>query len=353
MNRSSWLNLFLFLASAILASFLANGGHLPIAMDHRGSPAEFRYYARNHRDFDVVFLGSSFTAHQVDALVFDQRCAERGHPLRSINLAQPGAPFYRVDDELRRVLALRSGRLRFIIMDLRAAPAELRDEDRNTAQAIRWHTPLQTRRVLRRLWSADLPARIRRDNALAHLSHLGRNFFQVFPAVLSPDPAAAGGPIPGRDFPYFESTGDVRANQAREFQRKREAFARMNPDECLAQLDLPALTDQIRLLRDHRVRPVFVAPPSLKCENLALRYLEAHGLIPPAIFLDNPAVYPWLFELRNRHIADCNHLARTRETIGNYSRLLADRFVDLNFPAPHTPPAHPGQPQPGTEKPAT
>lgn len=327
-NPAYGLNLAVFLLGALGTAGALYSGLLPIETHSVGETPAFSYFARHRDEFDVVFLGSSYTGDQVDVAVFDAQCGLRGHSVRSINLAYAGSTFYKVDDEIRRVLALRPSRLKYVVMDLRAATGEFRETDRGTEQAVRWHSPLQTRRALRRLWSTPAPLRIMLRDSLLHVDSLARNLVRGVSLASSRHPPPGNERVPGRDFQYNEYSADVGGTRSTKLRSMIDAYRTFDPDQSLSILDLDALDSQIQLLDEHDVQPVWVATPSLKQENIALRRLASLDRIPFAILLDDPDDYPWLFESRHRLMEDPPHLARTSETIGAYSRLLADHFVD-------------------------
>jgi hypothetical protein len=79
------------------ASFVAVAGALRPAVPWPGDAgvaARMAYFAEQKDSFDVLFAGSSNIQRGIIPEVFDARMSERGHPVRSFNLAAAGMHAY-------------------------------------------------------------------------------------------------------------------------------------------------------------------------------------------------------------------------------------------------------------------
>jgi hypothetical protein len=309
-----------------------------------GTTESFRYFQEDSELFDVVFVGSSYTAHQVDPGIFDDQCAKRGVRIRSINLAVVGSTFYKIDDHLRRILAESPRNLRYVIMDPRPAEGLFRENEVGSSGAIRWHTPLQTYRVLRRVWSMDAPIGRKIRSTHLHLRHFLQNFSHVGCGRRMVAGILAPGPEPSEKlFDYAQGTEDFRGDCEEWIARTLSEYESLDSERCADQFDLEALDAQMQLLSDHGVLPVFVATPSLSNVNLGIRHLAAMNRIPLVLRMDDPQTDPVMFESRFRNRFDCNHIARSRRVVEHYSRRLADRFIDAVISANSPPLPRPGR----------
>jgi len=98
------------------------------------------YFQRNKEHIDVLFLGSSRVYHQVIPKQFDAQVkAATGREIRSFNAAYdamwPPESLY----NLRQLLAMRPGKLRWVVLECLDIFADLPEEARATRRTAYWH----------------------------------------------------------------------------------------------------------------------------------------------------------------------------------------------------------------------
>jgi hypothetical protein len=131
---------------------------------------KFRYYAAHREDYDVVFVGSSRFYHQIIPAQFDAAVAAAGGPkVRSFNLAcdalWPPESYY----FLRKILALHSSRLRWVVIEMMDINPMIDEANKDSLREAYWHDWRHTRLA----WEAlDLPPQLldkdKRDLLEAH-----------------------------------------------------------------------------------------------------------------------------------------------------------------------------------------
>jgi len=134
--------------------------------------AKLDHFARHGGRYDVVFFGSSRVYRGVVPERFDAEMAARGFPLRSFNLGVNGMGPHEAGALIRRVLAKRPARLRWVVLELGSWDAGLPAENRFKGRALFWHDPAETRSVLRSTLLLDTPAATRAGLLWTHLLHL-------------------------------------------------------------------------------------------------------------------------------------------------------------------------------------
>ncbi len=101
---------------------------------------KFRYLATHKDKYDVLFVGSSRFFHQIIPKQFDQAVTEAtGQKLRSFNIScdalwPPESYYY-----LRKILALRSPRLRWVVIELMDLNPRIVDLEKPTKREAYWH----------------------------------------------------------------------------------------------------------------------------------------------------------------------------------------------------------------------
>ena len=101
---------------------------------------KFRYLAAHKDKYDVLFVGSSRFFHQIIPKQFDEAVSEAtGQKLRSFNIScdalwPPESYYY-----LRKILALRSPRLRWVVIELMDLNPRIIDLEKPTKREAYWH----------------------------------------------------------------------------------------------------------------------------------------------------------------------------------------------------------------------
>ena len=315
-----------FFSAAALTTWLIDAG-LPFPSVPEISP-RFRYFAEHKDAYDTIFIGSSRVRHQVIPQELDNATAAQGVGTQSFNLGYSGMWPPESYYYLRRILALRPRKLRWVLIELmnsRFGPVE---ESATTMRSVYWHDARHTWMAWRLVTESPLPD----VEKLSLFAWHAKLFFQrmanvgrgaewlqerYFPSRKKSEPAwiKRGGFDPEEETKWSE---DARADYARKVRAFEQARAAGHVPRALASA-LREMADEV-----HRAgaEPVFILPPTVRAEE----HLSA-GL-PPELTVwefDDPARYPRLY-LPELHY-DSGHLseAGARE----FTDLLAQHLVEL------------------------
>jgi len=167
------------------ASFLlvAKGTERLIPMPNfLGHWSKWEFYRQHKNDFDALWIGTSHVMRDVDNPAIQARLAERGIELSMFNLGLPGMGTYEQDYMLRRVLALRSERLKYVFIEsgpiaMGVHPRHIfrSPDDNDTHRSVMWHTPQETAMVLRQVWLLPVSPLKKVEHVFEHLRILARN----------------------------------------------------------------------------------------------------------------------------------------------------------------------------------
>lgn len=295
--------------------------------------SKFDFFEANMDDFDVVFLGSSYTKRQIDPNVFDRELASGGISIGSVNLATLGMNVFGSDLLARRVLSLQPKRLKWILIDIGRFGVSFLPGAPYTNKALWWHTPGQTPAVIRATFARDLPIEQNLSLAGSHFAHflwrsahLGMGPSRILEALtrLARSPSDfTPADLPERGFmPHRES-------QSRRFVKEREQYESLVREAAKAgrwpsrvpDLHLPFLLDQADWIRSKGVEPIYIVPPIMKefpgVEDLSS---EIH-----VFRYNDPAKNPQLFGFEARR--DRGHLLE--HAAQEYTRLIARDFAQV------------------------
>jgi hypothetical protein len=132
------LNTAIFLA-ALVAACSAIRVALPFP-EVMGVYQKWLYFKKHKDSIDVLFLGSSRFYHQVIPRQFDERVKElSGHNLRTFNFGYDGMWPPESFWMLRKVLASKPARLRWVFIDCMDIEPKLDDRSFNTRRLAYWH----------------------------------------------------------------------------------------------------------------------------------------------------------------------------------------------------------------------
>jgi hypothetical protein len=307
-----------------------------------GVAARMAYFTEQKDDFDVLFAGSSNIQRGIIPEAFDRRMSERGHPVRSVNLAAAGMHCFETDFVLREALALEPAKLRFVFQELLYSNmGELIGRNAFTDRVVFWHTPARTLDVLETLrrWPASTRERLRL--ASLHLQHSAWRFANLGqggrlvrarlgeanhdPTLCDRIAETAGLDWLGRPPIASETRArlDFRKRRA-EWEMRVETIEHSNAATgSVDRFDLGTHADRIARLRSHGVEPIFVVAPLREGTPMFYRLDEA-GELGRVFAYNQPARYPELYEWKHRF--DWTHL--NREGAVRWSRLLADDLAD-------------------------
>lgn len=312
-------------AAAFVASAALIGRALPFPQVPKLYP-KYRYFAENRARFDTIFIGSSRVYHQLDPQQFDAEVAALGGRTQSVNLAYdsvwPPESWY----FLRRLLALRPPRLRWVFIELMEVHAGLEARNDRTLRTAHWHDWRHTVIVWRDILAASRGRaekwRLAAEHAAIFLrwnSNLGRGAEALAATVLPRRPERAelwlgrGGFLPEDD----------RAITPAELPGYRETVARLArgvPPQPANALYRAALDDLMAEVRRAGAQPVFLITPTL---SEAERFTGLPEGVPVFSFAD-PAQYPALYAPENRY--DAWHL--NGKGAAEFTSQLARRFAE-------------------------
>lgn len=338
------------LAALTLASFAVTTALLERVAPYPemgGLDDKLHYFAAHRDEYDVLFFGSSRVLRGVAPEVFDAEMARHGVPVRSFNFGIDGMGAHETAALVRRVLALRPRRLRWVVVELDGWSAELPPENRFKRRVVFWHdraetlSALETVRLTEPSWSRRL------ELSGAHLLHLaarsagagrGREL------VRRARERAAPGAMAGREMaaaelarsggfePFSPAAYDTPTSHP--FRRR---FLELLPAYRLAVECLPAanraetglgaynesaLARQVAAIRRAGAEPVHLITPTARPTPELYRLAEA-GAVPRLLAFNAPVAYPDLFV--EAHRFDAEHL--TTEGARRFSRLLAERLA--------------------------
>jgi hypothetical protein len=311
---------FLLATSAGLRAFLPwpDGG---------GLRTRVLTYLQNQDSFDMIYVGSSRTAHGIDPLIVDpivSRTLER--PFSSFNLGINAAHGFETDHLIRLLLDDPPERLRFVVIEAPDFSAEMEWFGRMvTDRTISWHTPRYTGLALIDLVGSSRPIRSRGIDAALHLRMFARH---VTNAGSGADLVAS---LSGARPPSFqqESATILRARGYSEmgrmsdgtiapsrqelldhpnrFRRAKREFESHPRDVELRPVANTTLEAEVAFLEARGLIPIYVMPPLLAPPE-TYRELERRGTIANFLSYASPARHPELFRLESRW--DASHLSR-------------------------------------------
>lgn len=346
----------LFFASFFLM-LTAGINRLIARLDTRPFPgviqSKFNYFAEHKDEFDVIFVGSSHIAMQIDPRTFDTAMSEFGRLTNSFNFGIDGMTPFEVEVIVRKIMDLEPARLRWCIIDAAGWGHVIgRDEPRAfTKRTIWWHTPHQTYWAIRSILSRDLPAMDKMRLSCVHLNHFFLKALPVGrvvhwkreisrkPRISEKAVAATRGFFPMRiemtkfvvarmsadsptalEFRHHEDICGIPGQILTENRARNNILIyEVTPANRIrfAEFEKTAYAKQIARISKMGLEPIFLIPPRL--------FLYDRYKPPRSLDFTDPLQYSDLFAVRNR--SDPDHL--TAKAALDYSRLVASGFHDL------------------------
>jgi hypothetical protein len=319
------LNGALFLAAC--AAGCAALGRLAPFPEVQGIGIKYRHF-REHRDeFDVLFLGSSRFYHQIIPAQFD---AAVGH-VRSFNFGYDGMWPPESYYLLRRLLALRPARLKWVVIDLMDINTQLDERNNSTLRMAYWHDLRHTALAFRDILASRFHWYQKRDQLLAHgrlcvgqVLNLGRG------ADLARQWLA---PKPPRKEPYawevnagFEPEPDrlLQGQALSDYQTAVRMLAKGIAPAPVRPVFREALRELIADVRRAKAEPIFVIAPTINRAENFTGIPDGAAVIP----LNDPAEYPELFDEAKHY--DAWHL--NAEGAVDFTAILARKFLEGGKP---------------------
>ena len=360
-----WFPILLALSSFFLGSLLVD---LAVPPETRGNiGAAHRVFREQAGEIDIVFIGSSRVQAGVDVQAMEDEWQKSGAELRAFNFGVPGMRTLEQGHVLRQVLALRTERLRWVVLEalpigitIRKSTDYSRRVEAISARSISWHTTQVTRRALAAIWRFSLPWSERIDLARHHLglwarhvSNLGLLSERLFESTSAREQRASGkeepcraaepdapavedpgfGPVLGATEPGATQKERARAKVLRRWNEQsaeqyQQRAARIPAENelpvDLAELDLEVVAERVREARAAGVELIFMTLPCEVGSPEVLRLHEA-GLLGPLLHFNDPERYPELFAQPMRE--GLGHLNAPGAQA--FSRLFAREFLEL------------------------
>ncbi len=291
-----------FLAAFVLGCMLLRSGQPFKAAP--GLVSKYNYFATHRDDYEVLFIGSSRIYHQIIPKQFDARVAEReGIKLRSFNCGYDGCWPPESYFLLRKLLALRPRKLRWVVVDLMEIDARI-DERSKTLRMAYWHDWTHTMMAWRQLVRPPATLLDAKTSAMAveHGKYLlkqwtgfGRGAEWMEDRLTSKKKKKP--PLEPKEWAGKEGfnaglTTAMAGRELADFEEKVASLPRQLSPKSLS----PAFSDAVRKLivdiRKAGAEPVFLIAPTLNpYENFA-RLPDGE----PLLAFNDPRRYPRLFD---------------------------------------------------------
>lgn len=318
-RRTMWRRMGLVLLS--LLAFVAATivvGSLQQPLRELTREARFEAFLAQKDRVDAVFIGSSRIQRGVSPRVIDAQLSSPDREFRSFNLGIPGMRSFEADSLVRRVLASKPERLRFLVIEAPRFQPEIVPIHGVTERWVDWHDLRATWLVLRALWRSRASLTTKVDVSLERLSAFlrrGSNYATLDRFAAGPEPVwdeIVGGWSAQQGFrPLDEGVQGAsrrRKRFLREQPRYRARVAAMRKHAAAGELadpdsvevyDLRALEEQIERIEAAGIIPVYLASPVL-ARGPDFREFQRRGVFDHLIDLRSPLEYPELFAVENR-----------------------------------------------------
>ena len=320
------LNGALFLGVLVLGCLLL--GRAAPFPEVPGVFPKWRYFREDLAKYDTLFVGSSRFYHQIIPRQFDAAVAKAGGSTKSFNFAYDGMwppeSFY----FLRRILALRPPRLKWVVFDLMDINSQLDDRNNSTLRMAYWHDIAHTRIAVREIAESRRKPWQKRDLIGRHLRLCAQQVFNLGRGSELVQTRLAPPPKKKRKYSWDQhdgwEVGPDRAMEGAKLQEYLDAVAQMklglapNPVRPVFR---DALAGLIADVRRAGAEPIFVITPTI---NPMENYTEVPGGVPVWAFND-PNQFPQLFA-PDRHY-DAWHL--NEKGAVEFTALLAERFSKM------------------------
>jgi hypothetical protein len=295
------------------------------------------------KPIEVVFLGSSRIYHGVRPEYFDARMRERGHPVRSFNLAVTGQKVDGAFSALRSLAARQPAGLRYVFVDPERISLMLSDLRRSMRGLIPIHDAASAKLLLDYVWNSELTFWDKFDRSTEILrasaydtTNVGRGLGWL-DELLGRTPTEEDmnfrlGPLADGWRSKDNKPREKSAEAHRKFLAAPGAWkamvkelARTEPGtEPLHEQAKPLLTRIADLATEMGAEPIFFTSPSNAYHGQLLQAYE-QGVIETLLRFNDPDQYPELYE----SVARWEAVHLSAEGARRFSLLLADRFADL------------------------
>jgi len=301
---------------------------------------KLNYFSQHKDSYDVVFIGSSRTHRQIMPQVFDRVLQEQGYTVRSFNLGIGGSYLPETYFYIRKVLAMRPKKLKWIFIEY-TDKLDAREENVRATREVYWHTLAETAYISQVIlasnhdWSDKLVMMFdhlhsyfygitkngkgsawvqeligyQEDNKYK-ISLLGQ--YQDGYISYDEDPDRH---VKKRQQRFLEKLDNYRGEvqELREERQLIEAHQPFKPE---------FLAEMVSQMQRHGIEPIFVVPPSLHTyKDLIQSHQQQY--VPTLWVFNNPDRFAELYAIENRF--DDEHLNQQGSEL--FTRLLAQTFL--------------------------
>lgn len=325
------------------ASLFCILGALTCAAIHQALPfphppgiyQKYLHFAEHRDEYDALFLGSSRFYHHIIPRRFDAAIASTtGRNLRSFNFGYdamwpPESYFI-----LRKILALRPARLRWVFIDMMNIDPKLNEQYTGTMRMAYWHDWRHTRMAFTEILQSDeaSPTRLRMlsDHAglfLKEALNFGRGA-DWLGERLSWKKKDWGPPKEWRETEGYKAGQEksLPESEREEYDSRVSALTTSPPKPRLSPPFRSAMSELIAEVRAAGAQPIFVLAPTLLEREFFAAPPDAAHFIP----FNDPLLFPQLYDPAMRY--DSMHLNPRGAEI--FTDLLAGRSAPLLQAAP-------------------
>ena len=327
-------------AARNLAIFLAALGGLASAI-HGARPfpevlgiyQKYLHFSRHRADYDVLFIGSSRIYHAFIPQQFDlEVAAGSGLKVRSFNFGYDGMSPPETFFVLRKLLAFRPPRLRWVLLDGAPPVSRLEEKGRSTRRTAYWHDVRHTWLVLRLIAAEPLPWLEKWRRSYGHLMHFCHNWTNT--GMAAEQLAFALGTEkrkkPARWLPPRAWAGNEGYEPGRETRLTGAALgwyrglvaelAEDRTERPISRALHDGFADAVREIRRAGAEAIIVLTPMVKDRENFVGYPAG---VPVWRFQD-PTQYPALFDAANHY--DHAHLNHPGAQV--FTELVSARFIE-------------------------
>lgn len=323
---------------AFMAGNIVYGTMFPIEL-----PPEIRQrydqFQEGRDEYDVIFIGSSYTFRHVDPDLFDTVLLERGLSIRSFNFGIRALQFHEGNALLRLLLDSEPKKLKYVFIGASLPGPTFPEPYWFTQRVVWWHDLAETLSVCSRVVAIDEPLLFRAELLAKHAVHWAMRFAHLGNATGAfAAPATLFTPFTeyelasmldrrgyaplkeyGQDMPESERAAEREAYRAvlEEFRLARESAP------VVSRSDERAFEEQSMALERLGLTPIYFVEPTVFAVPEVTRFAEV-GIIRTLFEFNDPAAYPALYEFDVRY--GYGHMVEpgARE----FTTLLASRFAD-------------------------
>jgi len=323
------INILIFFAVVVVGSYLLGQTFSNIFPEQ--IQVKFDHYQEHKDEYDVIFVGSSLTRREIFPAVFDEALRERGHEIRSFNFGIPNMRFHESNVVIRRLLATKPDRLKWIFIDVGFDDRLLDKRNWFTDRVIWWHTPKETWSVLADIFDMDESLLYKARFAFGHIQHSAMECFHI----------GLGSRIVRESLLSDEALASLdalnRSNRRRRILQRRYAFQRnrgdyeqrleefrqsTNDEPQVGESYKRRFLDQAAQVRQADVEPIYLLPPVMGNRKISQVAVESDQV---TLFAYND---PEQFFLLYRFESQLDHVHLNKFASMVFTRMVSKTFLE-------------------------